>query len=376
MSAYLSIRALSRRFGSVAAVDGLSLDLRRGEMLFLLGPSGCGKSTTLRLVAGYERPDAGAITLDGRPLDPVPVHRRNIGMVFQDYALFPHRTVLENVAFGLKMRGLAAADRARRARAALAQVDLEGLDARYPWQLSGGQRQRVALARAIVFEPDLLLLDEPLANLDRRLRDSVRLELRALQRRLGLTAIYVTHDQDEALEMADRIAVMERGRVVQVGAPSDVYNAPATGYVAAFLGDASRFTGRLEGTTGGPDAPFVVTDAGLRLRAPRTAGLDAGDRVEAYLRPERVSIAVAPDGARHGGDRAARLDEAADRFVGLVETVAYHGAGASYHVRLTAGGRIVARRPIPGGAPEHARGDRVVVSWDPAHLTLVKETPS
>ena len=367
MSAYLSIRGLSRRFGPVAAVDGLSLDVRRGEMLFLLGPSGCGKSTTLRLVAGYERADGGSITLGGRPLDPVPVHRRNIGMVFQDYALFPHRTVLENVGFGLKMRGVRPAERDRRARAALALVGLEGLEARYPWQLSGGQRQRVALARAIVFEPDLLLLDEPLASLDRRLRDAVRLELRALQRRLGLTAIYVTHDQDEALEMADRIAVMDRGRLVQVGTPSEVYNAPATGYVAAFLGDASRFTGRLAAADGGAE---VVTDGGPRLRAPRTPGIEPGDRVEVYLRPERVRIAREGENPTPAGAPSA---EGIDRFGGVVDTVAYHGAGVSYHVRLDAGGRVVAREPIPGGVPRLAPGDRVVVAWAPAQLTVVKE---
>jgi ABC-type Fe3+/spermidine/putrescine transport system ATPase subunit len=359
VSAYLSVRGLSRRFGSVVAADGVSLDVRRGEMLFLLGPSGCGKSTTLRLIAGYERPDAGSVTLEGRDLGPVPVHRRNIGMVFQDYALFPHRTVLGNVAFGLAMRGVPAAERRRRAREALAQVDLAGLEDRYPSQLSGGQRQRVALARAVVFEPALLLLDEPLASLDRRLRDALRLELRALQRRLGLTAIYVTHDQDEALAMADRIAVMAGGRVLQVGSPEDVYNCPASGFVASFLGDTARFTGRLAAGRDGAWAA-VRCDQGPTLHAPRPPGGAEGERVEVYLRPERVGIGpVPPPGARG--------------LAGTVEAVAYHGADASYHVRLAAGGAVVARRATPAGRPEFAPGERVAVWWDPEHLTVVRE---
>jgi ABC-type Fe3+/spermidine/putrescine transport system ATPase subunit len=363
VSAYLSLRGLSRRFGPTAAVDGLSLDVRRGEMLFLLGPSGCGKSTTLRLVAGYERPDAGRVVLAGRDLGPVAVHHRNIGMVFQDYALFPHRTVIENVAFGLAMRGVPPAERRARARAALAQVELVGLDARYPSQLSGGQRQRVALARAIVIEPDLLLLDEPLASLDRRLRDAVRLELRALQRRLGITTVAVTHDQDEALALGDRVAVMAAGRLVQVGSPAEVYNGPATGFVAAFLGDASRFSGRAESPAG--DWLRVATEQGPRLRVRPTGEVAAGDRVELFLRPERVAIAA------RGGE-AAPLE--AEAFDGIVETAAFHGADTSYHVRLGAGGTVVARRPAPDSGPDLAPGARVTVWWDPTRVTVVKDS--
>jgi len=231
-AAEVELREVTKRFGRAVAVNQLSLDVRAGEFLTLLGPSGCGKTTTLNIVAGFLDPDEGTIALRGRQVNFLPPFQRDTSMVFQSYALFPHMTNFENVAFGLRMRGVSDGDIKRRVLQSLEQVQLAGLDDRYPRQLSGGQQQRVALARAIVTEPTVLLLDEPLSNLDLKLRESMRLELKALQHRLGLTTIYVTHDQSEALVMSDRIVVMHQGRAEQVGTPLDIYERPATPFVA------------------------------------------------------------------------------------------------------------------------------------------------
>src|SRR6188508_840651 len=230
----LRLERLSRRYGDFLAVDDVSLDVADGEFVTLLGPSGCGKTTTLRMVAGFIAPDGGSIFFDDRRMNDVPPHRRNTAMVFQSYALFPHMTVAENVAFGLRMRKLPMAQRSHRIDQALDMVSLRGLEGRRPGQLSGGQQQRVALARAIVTQPDILLFDEPLSNLDAKLREKVRLEIRELQRRLGITTLYVTHDQAEALAISDRIVVMNGGRIEQVGDPSFIYRSPRTSFVADF----------------------------------------------------------------------------------------------------------------------------------------------
>ncbi|MBI2761177.1 MAG: ABC transporter ATP-binding protein, partial [Chloroflexi bacterium] len=222
----ISLRQVTKRFGSVAAVDGVSLDIARGSFVTLLGPSGCGKTTTLRLLAGFYTPDEGQIEIEGRVVNHLPPHKRDTAMVFQDYALFPHMSVRDNVGYGLKVRGTKRGERRDRVDAALAQVGLAGLGARSPFQLSGGQQQRVALARALVLNPSVLLLDEPLSNLDAKLRASVREELVGLQRQTGVTAVYVTHDQEEALAMSDVVAVMEAGKIVQAGTPWDVYYQP------------------------------------------------------------------------------------------------------------------------------------------------------
>ena len=223
--------------GKVVAVDQVTLDIAAGEFFSLLGPSGCGKTTSLRMIAGFEMPDSGRVHVGGQDITDVPVHRRDMGMVFQSYALFPHRTVAENVAFGLRMRDVPKPEIARRVAAALAQVALTGLEDRKPGQLSGGQQQRVALARALVVEPRVLLCDEPLGALDRKLRQQMQFELKELQRRLGVTLVFVTHDQEEALAMSDRIAVMNAGRVEQVGAPTEIYERPRTRFVADFIGE-------------------------------------------------------------------------------------------------------------------------------------------
>ena len=263
--AMLRLEGLTKKFGDTTAVDGLSLDVKPGEFLTLLGPSGCGKTTTLRLVAGFEQPTAGRIELNGRDITRLPAERRGIGMVFQNYALFPHLNVFENVAFGLRTRGLPRSEIRRRVGEALELVELAGFEERRVQELSGGQQQRVALARALAPEPPVLLLDEPLSNLDAALREKTRAELRALLKRLGITAIFVTHDQEEAFALSDRIAILEAGRLRQVGTPESLYHEPASPFVAAFLGRANFLAGRVVAVEG--DAVLCEVAGGVRWRA-------------------------------------------------------------------------------------------------------------
>ena len=278
---------VTKRFGSVAAVDDVSLDIAQGTFVTLLGPSGCGKTTTLRLLAGFYTPDAGTIEIRGRLVNHLPPHKRDAAMVFQDYALFPHMTVQENVAYGLKVQGVRRGDTRQRVEAALAQVGLTGLGGRSPFQLSGGQQQRVALARALVLNPSVLLLDEPLSNLDAKLRGSVREEMVQLQRRTGVTAVYVTHDQEEALAMSDRIAVMENGKIVQAGTPWDVYYRPETRFVADFVGLVTLLDGTLEELR--PDGATVRVRDSI-WHAASVAGARPGDPVLLSIRPETVQF--------------------------------------------------------------------------------------
>jgi len=280
------VENVSKRFGRTVAVNGISFKVMKGEFLTLLGPSGCGKTTTLRLVAGFYKPDEGSIIIDGKVMNDIPVYKRNIGIVFQNYALFPHMTVFENVAFGLRMRKLPENEIRRRVRSMLETVGLAGMEERYPRQLSGGQQQRVALARALVIEPDVLLLDEPLSNLDLKLRLQMRKEIRRIQKRLGITAIYVTHDQGEALSMSDRVAVMNRGRIIQMGTPTEIYERPADSFVADFIGEANLIEGRVEIVEGVRvgirigDTLLETVENHLRLRV--------GDEVFVVARPERI----------------------------------------------------------------------------------------
>ena len=260
----ISIREVVKRFGAVTAVDRADLAVHDGELFTLLGPSGCGKTTLLRLLAGFYQPDAGEIRFGDRVVSGLPPYERNIGMVFQNYALWPHMTVAGNVAYGLKLRKLGATEVAARLAEGLRKVNLTGFEARYPGQLSGGQQQRVALARALVLNPDILLLDEPLSNLDAKIRVQVRAEIRKLQRELGITTIYVTHDQEEALSLSDRVAVMKDGRVLQVGAPKELYERPRTRFVADFVGTNNLVPGRVSGRAG---ADLVVDTAVGTLRA-------------------------------------------------------------------------------------------------------------
>ncbi|MDQ7857381.1 MAG: ABC transporter ATP-binding protein [Armatimonadota bacterium] len=291
----VELRDLHRRFGDTAAVRDLTLTIGPGEFFTFLGPSGCGKTTTLRMIAGLLLPDAGEILFDGRPVTTTPPWRRDIGMVFQNYALWPHMTVFENVGFGLVERRVPRDELRRRVDDALRLVGLEGLEHRLPSQLSGGQQQRVALARAIVVRPRLLLLDEPLSNLDARLRVQMRAELVTLQRHLGITTIYVTHDQEEALMLSTRIAVLHQGRLVQLGTPRDLYEHPADVFVADFLGGANFLPGTVRGRTG--DALVVALDAGngvataeLHASASRHTEFEAGDRVTVCVRPEALEL--------------------------------------------------------------------------------------
>ena len=281
----LRIEGVSKRFGSFAAVDDLSLDIFPGEFFALLGPSGCGKTTLLRLIAGFERPSAGRILLEGIDIAAVPPHRRPVNMMFQNYALFPHLSVAANVAFGLKQEGLRRPEIAKRVADMLALVKLEDFGARKPNELSGGQRQRVALARSLVKRPRVLLLDEPLAALDKKLRDSTRFELMELQRQLGLTFIIVTHDQTEAMILADRIAVMDRGRLMQVAAPSEIYERPNSRWVADFIGDVNLFEGRVS-----DDRTSVEGTAAGRLRVAAPIEAAPGTPIWVAVRPERMRI--------------------------------------------------------------------------------------
>jgi putative spermidine/putrescine transport system ATP-binding protein len=289
ISVPLGLRDISKSYGQVQALKPLSLDVAGGEMLALLGPSGCGKTTTLRAIAGFEQPDTGAILIGGRDITDLPPNRRELGMVFQNYSLFPHMSVGENVAFGLKMRGTSRAEREDRARRLLAMVRLDQFGERQIHQLSGGQQQRVALARALATDPKILLLDEPLGALDKNLRESMQFELRAIQRRLGITSILVTHDQEEALTMSDRVAVMSAGEIVQIGAPAEIYGRPATRFVADFLGTANVFSGTAVAEQGA-GVWRVALSGGERVEVTVTATkpLSAGQPVAFAVRPERL----------------------------------------------------------------------------------------
>jgi putative spermidine/putrescine transport system ATP-binding protein len=295
-AAAIELRGVEKQFGGIVAVRALDLSVDQGRFVALLGPSGCGKTTTLRMIAGLEQPSAGDIFVKGRRVNDVPVHRRNFGMVFQNHALFPHKTVFDNVAFGLKYRKVPTAEIGTRVRRALEIVRLPSCEERFPAQLSGGQQQRIAVARAIVIEPDLLLFDEPLSSLDAGLREEMRIELKRIQHTLGITTVFVTHDQAEALSMADKVVVMRDGRKEQEGAPNEVYNSPATEFVARFFGNvnevAGTVTGRIEGVAlvriGGQDAVVKVGQASL-----------PEGTVRLLLRAERVRVARSfPDDAR------------------------------------------------------------------------------
>jgi spermidine/putrescine ABC transporter ATP-binding subunit len=342
----LDVQAITKRFGAVVAVDAVSFTVRAGEFFSLLGPSGCGKTTTLRAIGGFETVDAGEILIGGRPMGRLPPNRRETNMVFQRLALFPHYSVFDNVAFGLRMRRLPPAEVARRVAAALARVELGDLRARRINELSGGQQQRVALARALVNEPRVLLLDEPLSALDLKLRLQMQEELKGLQRSLGTTFIYVTHDQGEALAMSDRIGVMAGGRLEQVGTPLEIYERPATRFVAGFIGDANLIDAVVEGVDGDG---VVARVAGARVRARPLGGEQAGARLTLCVRPERVRV-----------DRA---DGSADGLVGRVEDRAFSGSLVKYRLAV-AGLRLHAAVPYAHGTLLFEVGDAVAVGWD------------
>jgi len=309
----IAIRGVVKRFGPVAAVDGVTLDVGDGELFTLLGPSGCGKTTLLRLVAGFYAPDAGEIRFGDRRVDGLAPYERNIGMVFQNYALWPHMTVRGNVTYGLRLRKLPAAEISRRLAEVLRKVNLAGLEDRYPGQLSGGQQQRVALARALVLSPDILLLDEPLSNLDAKIRVQVRAEIRRLQQELGITTLYVTHDQEEALSLSDRVAVMRDGRALQVATPRELYERPATRFVADFVGVNNIVPGVCREAA---DGGVVVETALGPIRGRRAAGVKPGERCVVAVRPENLTLGA-------GGENS---------FEGRIALASYLGSTLRYDV--------------------------------------------
>jgi len=323
---------ISKRFGEVAALHEVSLQVRRGELMTLLGPSGCGKTTLLNLVAGFLTPDAGEIAIDGARVTDLPTYRREIGMTFQNYALFPHMSVASNVGYGLRARRLDKAEIARRVAAALDVVKLTGLEDRKPRQLSGGQQQRVALARALVVRPKVLLLDEPFSALDRNLRGAMQVELREIQRKLDVTTIFVTHDQSEALSLSDRIAVMAEGRIRQLGTPDDVYRRPADRFVASFVGDVNVLRARLE-RHGGATATVALGTAHVTVPSRPLDGATPGSPVDVFVRPE--DLRIAEDGAVAVG-------------YGMVAGQVYQGGHVDLHVDAPelAASRVLLR--IPG----------------------------
>lgn len=345
---------------SVKAVDGVSLEAPQGQILTLLGPSGCGKSTTLRCVAGLERPDDGEILFDDRLVFSrakrtfTPPDRRNVGMVFQSYAIWPHLTVFENVAYPMEVRRLPRPEVQQRVRAVLALVGLEGLEDRPAPYLSGGQQQRVALARALVYEPEVLLLDEPLSNLDAKIRELVREDLRALQRRLGITTIYVTHDQLEALTLSDTIAVMQAGRVVEVGTPQELYTRPKTRFTATFLGEISYLAGRIAGSV---DGEMTIRTPSGQLRCRYTQPVADGTAMLAGVRPEYISLSR---------QRPAETNV----FEGTVASALYEGGRVKYRVAI---GDL---NVLAYGPPLFSQGDRLYASIDPTQVILLPDLPA
>jgi putative spermidine/putrescine transport system ATP-binding protein len=351
---------LTKHYGRHAAVDRLSLTIEPGELVALLGPSGCGKTTSLRMIAGLVQPSGGEIFVNGASITHIPVHRRNIGMLFQSYALFPHLTVAENVMFGLEMRGIKRRPAGLRVQEALDLVQLGGHQHKLPSQLSGGQQQRVALARALVIEPAMLLLDEPLGALDKSLRESMQVELRLLQRRLGITTVMVTHDQDEALTLADRIVVMRDGRLEQVGSPAEVYQYPATRFVAGFLGVSNFFQGTVEGRSGG--SVRVCCANGMHVTLPVEAAPNGA--VTIALRPEAVR--VGPNTGASPGPNA---------VLATLEQAVYRGFMVHYYLRLPGGEPLIAFQQNTGnGVPLGLDpGQPMLAEWDEASNRLVRD---
>ncbi|MGH8912487.1 MAG: ABC transporter ATP-binding protein [Acidimicrobiia bacterium] len=351
----VELAGVTKRFGDVAAVDDVTLSIIDGEFFSLLGPSGCGKTTTLRMIAGFEYPTQGSLKIHGAEMGLLPANERPVNTVFQSYALFPHMTVEDNVAFGLQMKKVASAEIADRVGRVLDQVQLRHRAAAKPIQLSGGQRQRVALARALVNEPEVLLLDEPLGALDLKLRQSMQLELKDLQARVGITFIYVTHDQEEALTMSDRIGVMDSGRLLQVGVPASIYEHPTSRFVAGFIGDINL----VDASVTGADTVELSNGTSLHLRTERPAG----SSVTLALRPERLELC----------DREEPIPDNHFRLPGKVTRKLYYGDAFYYDIDVGLAGPIEVKEENRPGVETYELGDEAVVVWDPSSTNVVKD---
>lgn len=344
----IALNRVSKRFDDFLALDEVSFSVRKGEFMSLLGPSGCGKTTALRIIAGFEKPTHGSVHVGGADITHLHSFKRNVGLVFQNYALWPHMTVHENIAFGLKLRKLRTREIEDRIQDVLALTNLSGLEARFPRQLSGGQQQRVALARVLVLNPAVLLMDEPLSNLDRKMRVGMRVELKQLQQKLGMTTLYVTHDQEEALSMSDRLALMNRGRIVRVGSPREIYERPQSEFEADFVGNINRMNGVIA-EIAGPWA-LLRTEDGLTVKFPGNNGLKASRSITLVVRPERVRIS---------SDRM----EGENVFAGTVVFADFFGSTIKYFVETETGFQIVAESQ--NLHKSMASGDRVYVNLDP-----------
>jgi len=342
----VKLSAVTKRFGEFVAVDDLSLDIYEGEFFSLLGPSGCGKTTTLRMIAGFEEPTEGEISVAGEPMRGVPPYRRPVNTVFQSYAIFPHLNVFDNVAFGLRRAGRQKDEIRQRVAEACEMVQLQGFEKRKPSQLSGGQQQRVALARALINRPKVLLLDEPLGALDLKLRKELQLELRGLQHEVGITFVYVTHDQEEALTMSDRIAVMDAGVVRQVADPNTLYEFPHDRFVANFIGQINMFSGRVESVDG--DRVTLRTSDDVRIKVVKQEEVEVGAEAYAAVRPEKVRFGSE-------GDNVLSVE---------IRQVVYLGVSTQYMAERSGGGKIVLYQQNAHDSPGPAEGEEVSVSWD------------
>jgi putrescine transport system ATP-binding protein len=363
-SAYVRIANVTKKFGDFVAVDNVSLDIRRGEIFCLLGGSGSGKTTLLRMLAGFETPTSGAIQIDGADMSAIPSYERPVNMMFQSYALFPHMSVEKNVAFGLEQEGLSRTEVGRKVGEILEIVKMGGFGARKPHQLSGGQRQRVALARALVKRPKLLLLDEPLAALDKKLREHTQFELINIQQRLGVTFVVVTHDQEEAMTLGTRLGVMNQGRIVQVGTPSGIYESPANRFVADFIGSVNMFEGTV--SEEGPEGIRVsCTEIGATVRADRSVACSRGATVWTAIRPEKISIRRSQPAAA-AGENVVR---------GTVREIAYMGDLSIYLVQIESGKmmRVTLPNTTRGGERPIAREEKVWLSWHGSSPVVLTE---
>jgi putative spermidine/putrescine transport system ATP-binding protein len=365
--AHIELRDISKRYGDVTAVSGLSLRVEQGEFLALLGPSGCGKTTTLQMLAGFIEPTSGDITIGAKPMLGVPTHKRNIGVMFQSYALFPHLSVFDNVAFGLKMRKVPPAEMTKRVRRALDLVQLTALDQRFPRELSGGQQQRVALARAIVIEPSVLLLDEPLSNLDASLREQMRFEIREIQKRIGITTVFVTHDQCEAMAVADRLVVMSQGHIRQVGTASQIYETPADVFVASFIGQANLLRG--QATRVSPDEVVLRLADGSAVSARSPGGnADSNPRGNfgSTFDTGPATLALRPEDLHLASERQPGMNHLA----GTITRVNYLGSTLNIGVQA---GNVQLTILCARECCVAAQGDNVFVYWPPSAGTLLVE---